>query len=123
MAQQDILDLAHEKLTAAWVDGDPHYAGADPKAIPIIPIIEVIITIVLPLLKNCMQPAPEVKAAAVKKTLRTRLAVRRAVQERMQAEYGMFGFATHNGKKVVDTILKAGANATPEEIEALIQAA
>jgi hypothetical protein len=118
----DIFDIAQQKLTAAYVAGDPNMAGQPPSAIPILGIITVIMDIVKSLLASCPAPAPAIKAQAAAPTVGTLFAVRVHVRRELRDRYGIGGYMQHNGDRIVQTIMRAGNDATAEEIDQLAQA-
>ncbi len=109
-----IFETANQKLTAA-------YKSVDQSAI-LPTVLPVILDIVKALLANCNAPAQSVKDMAANPTTFSTFVVRRHVRQELRDRYGIGGYAQHHGDKIVSAILRAGADASPEEIEQLSQA-
>ncbi len=111
----DCYDNAMQKLQAIHLGPRGGEVGALPA------IITVIMDIIKQLLASCPASASQLKAAAAAPTEQNRFLVRRAVRQELRDRYGLGGYAMHNGDKICKTIMQAGAEASAEEIEQLMQ--
>lgn len=84
--------------------------------------INMLLSMALDLLKNCFAggglPAEMIQNARQKSRI-ARVMAERVVRQELRERHGLFGYARHDGEKIVAALLDAGGKATVQDLTEL----